>query len=258
MSKKLIFFDIDGTLYNHETDSIPRSTIEALEQLRQNDQVEIVVATGRASFLIDRIKEIIKYFDAFIFLNGQLIEYKGKEIFANTLSVSEKRDLIEYFDENDLTYGYFSRTKEYISYIDDHIREDFSAVSLDPPEVKKLSIEDEVIQLYVFGDSSDFADLENKIPYFNVVPWYVNGADLLYKNHSKASAIKFMASKLRYDIKDTIAFGDAMNDKEMIETAGIGVAMGNGVEEVKQVANYVTDAIDDDGLYKALKHFDLI
>ena len=58
--------------------------------------------------------------------------------------------------------------------------------------------------------------------------------------------------------EEIIAFGDAENDLEMIRFAGIGVAMGNGAEEVKAVADYVTADIDDDGIEKALKHFNLI
>ena len=58
--------------------------------------------------------------------------------------------------------------------------------------------------------------------------------------------------------EETIAFGAADNDVDMIRFAGIGVAMGNASEEVKAVADYVTADIDDDGIEKALKHFNLI
>ena len=58
--------------------------------------------------------------------------------------------------------------------------------------------------------------------------------------------------------EEIIAFGDAENDLEMIRFAGIGVAMGNAEEEVKKAADFVTADIDDDGIEKALKHFNLI
>ena len=58
--------------------------------------------------------------------------------------------------------------------------------------------------------------------------------------------------------EEIIAFGDAENDLDMIQYAGIGVAMGNAKEAVKEVADYVTDDIDDDGIEKALKHLGLI
>ena len=58
--------------------------------------------------------------------------------------------------------------------------------------------------------------------------------------------------------EETIAFGDAENDLEMLKFAGIGVAMGNGEEQVKAQADYVTADVDDDGIAKALRHFGLI
>lgn len=63
---------------------------------------------------------------------------------------------------------------------------------------------------------------------------------------------------MKRDIKDTIAFGDGRNDIEMLETAGLGIAMGNAVDEAKAVADYVTARIEDDGIQKALKKFKLI
>ena len=57
------------------------------------------------------------------------------------------------------------------------------------------------------------------------------------------------------DISQTVAFGDSMNDYEIVREAGIGIAMGNSVDELKAVADYVTDDIDRDGVWKACRHF---
>ena len=64
--------------------------------------------------------------------------------------------------------------------------------------------------------------------------------------------------RLNKDISDTIAFGDGRNDIEMLETVGLGVAMGNAVIEAKAAADYETDRIENDGIVKALKKFDLL
>ena len=61
-----------------------------------------------------------------------------------------------------------------------------------------------------------------------------------------------------YTKEECMAFGDGGNDKTMLEYAGIGVAMGNAVDEVKEIADYITLSANDDGVYAALKHFDLI
>ena len=75
---------------------------------------------------------------------------------------------------------------------------------------------------------------------------------------SKASALVRLADMLNIHISETMAIGDANNDLPMLKAAGFRVAMGNGKDEVKAVADYVTDRSESDGLEKALKHFKLI
>ena len=78
----------------------------------------------------------------------------------------------------------------------------------------------------------------------------VNG-ELSSKAFDKGSAVKRLCEFLGISREDTIAFGDSMNDYEMIQMAGIGVAMGNGREDLKRAADYVTDPIGEDGVFKA-------
>ena len=72
------------------------------------------------------------------------------------------------------------------------------------------------------------------------------------------NAIKTWVDKFGFDKKQTMAFGDGANDAQMLKYCNIGVAMGNGVEITKTLADYVTDDVNKDGVYKALKHFEII
>ena len=67
-----------------------------------------------------------------------------------------------------------------------------------------------------------------------------------------------MAEHLGLDSQNTIAFGDGGNDTSMIRAAGIGVAMGNALESLKQEADYITTTVDEDGILNAFRHFKLI
>jgi hydroxymethylpyrimidine pyrophosphatase-like HAD family hydrolase len=67
-----------------------------------------------------------------------------------------------------------------------------------------------------------------------------------------------MARHQGFDPKHTIAFGDGGNDTSMILQAGIGIAMGNAIEELKQQADYVTTSVDEDGIFNALQHFNVV
>ncbi len=85
-----------------------------------------------------------------------------------------------------------------------------------------------------------------------------NADNLTVKDITKAHAIDCLLKYLGISIEDTIAFGDAKIDIPMLEYCNIGVAMGSGGEEIKAMADYVTDDVDNDGLYKAFVHFGLI
>ena len=84
------------------------------------------------------------------------------------------------------------------------------------------------------------------------------GADVLEKRNSKANGLRILCEYWGVDMERTYAFGDSMNDIEIIQAAGTGIAMGNGVQALKDVADYVTADIDKDGVYKACEHFHLI
>ncbi|MFQ9704816.1 MAG: HAD family hydrolase [Enterocloster clostridioformis] len=84
------------------------------------------------------------------------------------------------------------------------------------------------------------------------------GADVVEREASKAEGLKRLCQYYDIGLERTVAFGDSMNDYEIVREAGIGVAMGNSVEELKTVADYVTDDIDRDGIWKACRHFSLI
>lgn len=256
--KKLVFFDIDGTLYDNEHDQIPLSTIEALKLLKQNDDVEIAIATGRANFILDRVQPIIEYFDAFVFLNGLQIVYKGKEIYCHIPEKGSVQSLLQSFKARNLIHGCFNRTDEYISHLNDKIIDDFSSVNLEVPEIIDIEEVDDIMQVYFFGDDEDFKHIQDLHPEFRVVPWHTNGADILPHDISKEVGIKMLSEKLGYSMEDVFAFGDASNDLEMIKAAGVGVAMGNATDELKAVADYVTDPVSENGIYNALKHFNLI
>ena len=82
--------------------------------------------------------------------------------------------------------------------------------------------------------------------------------DLTTKAGGKEKGIRALCEAMGISVEETIAFGDGANDRKMLEMAGIGVAMGNALEEVKQSADYITDTVEEDGLAKALHHFCLI
>src|SRR5699024_4905468 len=82
--------------------------------------------------------------------------------------------------------------------------------------------------------------------------------EALMKGSHKATGMQKILEHFKLDQSQSVAFGDSLNDIEMMEFANIGVAMGNGRDELKAVADYVTANVTEDGIYKGLKKLELI
>ena len=88
--------------------------------------------------------------------------------------------------------------------------------------------------------------------------WHDLAIDILHKVGGKQNGIKAILEEYNICLEETMAFGDGNNDKEMFEFVNISVAMGNAKDELKKCATYITDDIDHDGIYNALKHYKII
>ena len=101
---------------------------------------------------------------------------------------------------------------------------------------------------------SDYAEY-CQIPGLTVLPTPFHYADLVAKGIDKSTGITLLCQHLNLDPRDTMSFGDGINDLEMLQAAGIGVAMGQGRDEIKAIADYVSDSVEKDGIVSALKAF---
>ncbi|MBU1020576.1 MAG: HAD hydrolase family protein, partial [Firmicutes bacterium] len=117
--KKIIFFDIDRTLYDPDIKGIPASTIEALKQLHANKNIEIAIATGRAFYMLHIIDEIKEYINIFITINGQIIIKDGVTIFRNPIAKEKVLSVVKEFDDQSMKYGFLGEFDETLNIVDD-------------------------------------------------------------------------------------------------------------------------------------------
>ena len=94
--------------------------------------------------------------------------------------------------------------------------------------------------------------------HYDILEHAGNVVEFVPKGFSKATGIKWLCDYLKLDMADTYALGDSVNDLEMLQTVGHGIAMGNATDVVKKAAEYVTDSLFEAGVYNALSHYDLI
>jgi hypothetical protein len=259
--RKALFFDIDGTIWNVYNE-IPESTVRAMHCLHENGH-KIFLCSGRTKAYIHHPKLLDIGFDGIISGCGTMIEYGGKtvlykkldtELVAHTIKTVRKygmRPILEgrtylYLDDSDFAdddYGEKLRAE-----MGDRLRS--IAGDWGMWEISKLSCATE--------EADRETCYEALAEYYDCMIHDSTVTEFVPKGYHKGTGIKAVCEGLGLDISDTFAFGDGANDVGMMRTAGVGIAMGNGSEVVKASADYVTAPMDEDGIWKACKHFKLI
>lgn len=254
---KILFFDVDGTLYNSEK-RLPQSAKEAVFQARKNGY-EIAIATGRAPFMIDSIRKELAI-DTFVTFNGQYVVYKNEVIFTDSVPINDLTDIIKFGHERNHPVVFIDDQKMIATVEGDHkiarslktLRYPYPIIN---PEFYKNNA---VYQTLIFMEEEEEALYHQTFPNVKFVRWHPYSCDILPKEGSKARGIQKVLEKMNIPIENAIAFGDGLNDIEMLQAVGVGVAMGNSKEQVKEVADVVGGHVDEDGLAKVMKELDII
>ena len=115
-----------------------------------------------------------------------------------------------------------------------------------------------VYMAMTFVNEEEEKELMKKLPHCSSSRWYPTFCDITPKGGTKAKGIEAFLSYYNFTNKECMAFGDGGNDIPMLNAVGIGIAMKDGNDELKEIADYITDSIDEDGISKACKHFGLL
>ena len=255
---KAVFFDVDGTLVSFKTHKIPESTIEALHKLQENE-IKVVVSTGRAKQNIDFLKPYFT-FDAYIASNGQNCFTKEESIYRRAFREDEIAKLLEFLSENHFPCQFVGEEHMYINYINDVVRLHHELTNLTLPEVQPLDMvaAGEIFQIVAYLTKETEQQLLNKFDFISAERAMPTCLDVTPTGGGKAVGIEKIMHFYGWNLSQAMAFGDGYNDLSMIRAARVGIAMGNAVDPLKECANYITDSVDEDGVYHALRHFKLI
>lgn len=255
------FFDFDGTLQGFENHTISDSTLEALKLLKQKNK-NIYIATGRN--LVDMPKDIFNYgFNGFINNNGGMCSDENQNtFFVEYLDPKDVEALIEYDQNNPTAFSFMTADNPFsINRVNDKIISSFNHFNIIVPEVvDPISLrKDNIMQMNLFVDETEEKYLMNNVLKNSVATrWIEHFADINPKDVNKMTGIERMANKHNIDLSKTMSFGDGGNDITMLKGCTIGIAMGNANENVKQIADYVTTSVEEDGVWNALKKYEII
>ncbi len=254
---KAIFFDIDGTLFSHKQNKIPNSTIRCLNILREKS-IKTIIATGRHKIDLTTLPIKGIPFDGYLTLNGQLLLDEELRTYASTPIKQEEMEIVSrIFEAKKVPLILVSENERYINYVDDTVIEVLKGEHMDIPLIKKYGGE-KIYQAmaYVTKDKQDLLDAI--LDECSITSWNPCGIDIIPIDGGKSNGVKQYIKNNGLQIEETMAFGDGDNDADMLKCVGVGVAMGNASIKAKQAADYITDDIDNDGIEKALKYFQII
>ena len=270
MSYKLVAIDMDGTLLDSKG-RVSNRTRQAIYEASKKG-VYIILATGRIlksavnhAIELDLKKPIISS-------NGAVIIDENKEIIyqkpINSRSVKEVTEI----GKSEGIYFHFYDDVSFYSNI--YIEEVFNFYNTDESKKSgneiKMNIFDNVDEiignkdinvykfLFIDDDRSKLDNLQYRLKSLEdicICSSWGNNLEVTDRDVSKGNGLKYLCNRLNISAKDVIAIGDNENDISMIEYAGLGVAMGNGVEKAKSISDLITSTNDEDGVAKIIEKY---
>lgn len=256
---KAVFFDIDGTLLSFDTHKVPTSTEKAIQELKSKG-IKVIVSTGRSINSLDHIKYLD--FDGFITFNGgYCITKEGDVLFKKGIHSNDIESLIDHAEKNNISFSLMSEEEISIFQVTPEIASMYDLLNLPVPPQRSYTDFDmsSVLQTNVFIQPEEQEAFMNTVMPNSVASrWTSQFADVNPLGQSKQVGIDIFINHFDIDIKETMSFGDGGNDITMLKHTAYGIAMGNANPEVKEIADYITDDVDNDGIYNALAHFEII
>lgn len=271
---KYLFFDIDGTLISDVTHQVPQSALEAIKKAKEKGH-HCFFCTGRSYFMTKEIS--FTGIEDAIIANGAAVirdgEPKLQKIISNDV-VKKTLELIEklgggyqiidwkYGYQNPFTHALFKEKFE--KEFDEPAEEIFKRKSMKTIDERENN---PILKIDATFDTVEAAQrfIDALDPSLTFIPaggytstFGAKAGEIMLKGVSKGASIQNFMESIGEPMENAYAFGDSTNDIEMMKAAGTAIAMGNGADAVKAAADYITDTVDADGLFKAMAHYKLI
>lgn len=261
MAYKLIVTDMDGTLLNEEHE-ISRINKLALKKAADKG-IEIAIATGRIYESAIKYARELGINTPMICCNGALIkEEKGNIIYEEPIDHKQCEEIINILEKYKIYYQCFTDNTIFTPYINEWLKkyqmqEDLNITIIESNDIKSQIKGENILKFLIIEENLDLLEeLTKKLKIMEcieITKSFFNNIEIMKKGINKGSAVESLGRYLGIDKSEIITFGDNHNDLTMITYAGMGVAMGNAEDIVKENSNYITCKNTEDGVAKALE-----
>ncbi len=262
---KAVFIDMDGTLLKSDH-SVSEANKLAIHKLQEKGVLVVLISARPLHGILPISKKVVSDDMPVVSLNGGYILYKNEIIYQAAVSIPDTISVHNELKAYNVSPMYYSQMDWFAEMDNDRTKKEQRITDV------KIKVQpfDETIKwweeskngpnkILIAGEKHLITIIEQRLNELhqgklNIYKSQATYLEVMSVEASKAQAIQLLINKFDIDKKDIIAIGDNYNDKGMIEFAGMGIAMGNAPEEIKLVADYVTDTNNNDGVAKALQH----
>lgn len=276
---KAIFFDIDGTLLS-TSGHILHSSKQAIQAARRQG-ILVGVATGRDPAKVTKLLQELPL-DMYVTYNGQLVYTDQQILYTRTFEKAVLDKIVDYATLHHCSINFGARdcvegsrfmklgqsvmAQRLFRFVPRRFPVNFTKKTL--KKIHFLRREDHysnmtilrrpIYQCMMFSPEADDEKLSQALPHCDLLRSNSLTVDIVPKGGSKLRGIHTFLYEQGISPKEVMAFGDHLNDIAMLKGVGIGVAMGNGLPQVKASADYVTSSNNFDGIAQALRHYQII
>lgn len=258
---KMIATDIDGTILKWGLDFTPKVK-DCIKKLKDRG-VKIVLVTGRMHCAALPVAKELQLDTPIISYQGGLIkDFNNNTLYQKNLEPDYAKKIIQWARENNIHINLYLDDKLYVEHDNDTVKFytdgkfiDYTVCSFDDLKIENVN-KILAIDLTNYEKVSSWVDeLSEKFPELYIVKSTPYFCEIGSKQAKKSLGVEFLRKMWGIKKEEVLAIGDQNNDIDLIQSGGIGVAMGNGSDEIKKCADCITDTVDNDGFATAVEKF---
>ncbi|MBP3504241.1 MAG: HAD-IIB family hydrolase [Bacilli bacterium] len=255
--KKVLFFDVDGTLLTPKKRIVEKETLEVLEELSKNPDIDLYLSSGRGRETLGDVEFIIPYFTGLNLANGGHIIINN-ESFLDCIDRNIVEEVVKFMINNKISFSASTSKGNLRMYFNDEVKASFDRNVPCPYTLLNENDDfyfDDVIQFWLLGTNEQIDEVEKHFKSLTFFKWGTFGADVIPTFRDKGTGIKKILSIMNYDINNTYAFGDSDNDVPMFKVCKTSVVMEKCTPKARDAATYITGPIEEGGLAEAVRKY---